>query len=219
MKVSAIVLARYFAFIETIDLNPRGKAYYPDIVRAIVERYQFAKFPQKPEEFDETKGVSFQGGRAKDYTINQIMVYNHAIYVDTSSSTADSEALLHDMLLWLSKNHGVLFHPGMIKRTSYVSQLTFFSDLMMKAFAPAVLKVAARLTERVPEYYQQLLNYQPSALVVSFDPLSVKVGPSHFSIERRADSPYEENKFFSAAPLPTDEHIQMLEELETDLNS
>jgi hypothetical protein len=107
----------------------------------------------------------------------------------------------------------------MVKRTTYVSQLSFFSDTIMKALSPAVFKLAAKLMKRVPEFYRQPLNYQPGAFVVAYDPLTVKAGPSNFSIERRADSLFEENKFYSSAPLPTDEHIRMLEELETDLNS
>lgn len=219
MQISAIILARFFAFIETADLNPKGKAYFPDLVSALVERYQFAKFPQKLEDFDESKGVTFQSGRTKDFTIAQIQVYNHATYVDTSSSTADSEKLFNEVLLWLSESHGLIFRPEMVQRKTYVSQLTFFSDTIMKALTPAVLKLASKLAKRVPEFYHQPLNYQPAAFYLAFDPLSVKTGPSNFSIERRADTLFKENKFFSSAPLPTEEHIHMLEELETDLNS
>jgi hypothetical protein len=217
MKIAGIILARFFAFIETTDLNPRGKAYYPDLVNAVVERYQFAKFPQKLEEFDEKKGVSFQGGRTKDFTINQIMVYDHAIYVDTSSSTADSEKLLHEMLTWLSKSHGLVFDPGMINRSTYVSQLTFFSEGLLEKLHPALMKLSDKLSSRVPEYFRQPLKFYPSSVTSIFDPLSVKQTPAPFSIERRADTLFSEHKYFSGAPLPTEEHIALLEEFEADL--
>ena len=53
MKLSAVILARVLAYVESFDLNPRGKVYYPDIVRALAERYNFQKFPQALEEFNE----------------------------------------------------------------------------------------------------------------------------------------------------------------------
>src|ERR1700720_3567497 len=102
MNISAIILARYFAFIETADLNPRGRAYFPELAHALSERYQFAKFPQKLEDFDESKGVVFEEGRTKDFTIAKIQIFDHAIYIDTSSSTADSEELFNEALTWLS---------------------------------------------------------------------------------------------------------------------
>jgi len=217
MKLNGILLARYFAFIDILELNPRGKAYFPNLVKAAVERYRFAKFPQKIEEFDEVKGISFEGGRSDSFNILKVVVHDHAIYVDTSSSTEDSEGLLHEMLSWLAKDHGLIFDGSMISRCTYVSQLAFSSDSLGKAFSPAVLKLADKLSKRVPAYYRQELEYKPSAFLLSYDPLSTKAGPSNFSIERRADSLYVDNKFFSSAPLPTQEHIAALEEMEREL--
>src|SRR5260370_28525684 len=104
MQISAVIAARFFAFIETYDLNPRGRAYFPEIVAALVEPYGFSKFPQKPEEFDESKGVVFQEGRAGDVTIREAQISDHAIYVDSASSTQDSEKIFHESLTWLSND-------------------------------------------------------------------------------------------------------------------
>jgi hypothetical protein len=219
MKISAVILARFFAFIETFDLNPRGRVNFPQLVSALVERYAFAKFPQKLEEFDESKGVIFQLGRTKEFAIQQVQIFDHAIYVDTSSSTTDSENFFYEVLTWLSKDMGLTFNPDMVKRKTYVSQVTFFSDAMQKVYHPAVWKIAKKLSQRVPEFYGQPLEYHPSAFMLNYDPLTIKAGPANFSIDRRADTLFAENKFFSNAPLPTEEHIALLEELESDLLS
>ena len=105
----------------------------------------------------------------------------------------------------------------MVKRTTYVSQLTFYSDVMLDRLHPALSKLAERLTRRVPEYYGQSVEYQPASTVVAYDPLSIKAGPASFSIERRADTLFKENKYFSTAPLPTDEHISLLQDFEADV--
>lgn len=219
MEISAVLLARFFAFIETYDLNPRGRAHFPAMMDSLVERYGFAKFPQKLEDFDESKGVIFQAGRSGKVGIAQVQIFDHAIYVDTTSSTEDSEKFLLEALTWLSEKHGLNFRPEMIKRKTYVSQLSFLSDVVMDAVHPAVLRLADKLTKRVPEFFDQPLHYVPMSFAVGYDPLSVKTGPAIFSIDRRADTLFKENKFFSSAPLPTEEHIQFLKELEANLKA
>jgi hypothetical protein len=218
MELSAVIMARFFAFIETYDLNPRGRAYFPELASALVARYGFAKYPQKPEDFDESKGVTFQDGREGDVTINQVQIFTHAVYVDTASSTGDSEKIFHESLTWLSNDFGLRYDAGMVKRKTYVSQLTFFTDVLDRLH-PALSKLAQRLTTRVPQFYGQQLAYTPSVVNIGYDPLTVKAGPAPFTIERRADTPFTENKYFSSAPLPTDEHIEMLEAFEADVRS
>jgi hypothetical protein len=44
-----------------------------------------------------------------------------------------------------------------------------------------------------------------------------KYGIAPFSITRRAESRFSENKYFSEAPLPTDIHISLLEEFEAEV--
>jgi hypothetical protein len=217
MQISAIALARFVAFIETIDLNPRGRAYFPEMVPAMVDRYGFAKFPQKVEEFDEAKGVLFEGGRFNNVTIYRVQVYSNVLVAETASSTTDSEKILEDALVWGSETFGLVYRPGMIKRKAYVSQLTFYSDSIFSKLNPALAKVAEKLNARVPQYFGRQLEYRPSAFAISYDPMSVKNGASQFSIEARAETPYTENKYFSTAPLPTEEHIELLQSLERDL--
>lgn len=219
MQLASVIVARFVAFLETIDLNPRGRAYFPGMVPALAARYGFVKFPQKLEDFDDSKGVTFEGGRYKDVTIQRVQIFTNVMVVETASSTTDSEKILEDALLWGSETFGLLYRPGMIKRKAYVSQLTFYSESMLSKLNPALLRVAQILNARVPQYFGYELKYKPSAFAVSYDPLEIRNGAAQFSIEARAEVPYVENKYFSTAPLPTEEHIELLRTLESDLIS
>jgi hypothetical protein len=44
-----------------------------------------------------------------------------------------------------------------------------------------------------------------------------KNGIASLIIEHRVNTPFEENKYFSEAPLPTKLHIKFLEEFEADV--
>jgi hypothetical protein len=217
MELLAVITARIFAFVEPIDLNPRGKIYYPTLVAALVDRYGFAKYPLKPEEFDELKGVTFENGRTGEVTVNKVQIFNQGIVVETASSTKDSEMVLEDALIWASQTMGMSYKPGMITRKAFVSNLTFYSQLNLGALNVALSKLADRISMRVPEFYGQPVKYEPTVFYLGYDPTKVKLTPSVFSIERRAEAPFSQNKYYSQAPLPTDEHISALESFEADL--
>ena len=57
----------------------------------------------------------------------------------------------------------------------------------------------------------------PTVQTIGHDPLIIKWGRSPFSIQRRLDVPFSENKYFSEAPLPTDVHIELLRNFEADV--
>jgi hypothetical protein len=60
MQLAAVLLARVALFVESVDLNPRGEAFYPAVIRGLVDHYHFQSFPQKLEDYDEQKGVTLR---------------------------------------------------------------------------------------------------------------------------------------------------------------
>jgi hypothetical protein len=144
-------------------------------------------------------------------------MFPRLILAETASSTTDSEKILEEALNWSAATFGMDYRPGMIKRKAHVSQLTFYSDSIFKNLHPALLKISAKISARVPQYFGLNVEYRPSSFAITYDPLTLKNGVAPFSIEPRAEVPYSENKYFSTAPLPTEEHINLLEELEADL--
>lgn len=219
MRLSAVLLARVFAFVQVEDLNPRGAAAYPEIAKTLVERYGFLKYPQQPSEFDEEKGVVFECGKLNGHNIEKVIIYNNGIVLDTRSSTQDSESILEDALTWASKSLGLTYVPGMIKRRAYVSQLTFYFDYHLDGLREELYLISERISELVNSYTGQSLKYRTSAISFQYDPLTVKLTPAPFTIERRQDVPFSENKYFSVAPLPTDLHTELLTEFEKALHN
>jgi hypothetical protein len=219
MKLSAIVLARAIGYVETYDLNPRGKIFSPDFLAALIKRYRFQVFPQKQEELDESKGITFRTGIWDGVEIEQLVIYNTGILVDTRASTKVSRKLLEEALVWGRDQFGLTYTDGMIKRWAYISNLTFYSDARLSSMHPALEKLAQQVTAAVPEYSELNLSYEVVGFNMNVDVLKIRFPRSHFMIQRRNDAALSDNKYYSESPLDTDDHIKLLQEFETSIST
>lgn len=217
MELASVILARAVAWIEPGELNGRGHLFYPDFVKAVVARYGFLGYPQKLEDFDENKGVTFSGGKLGNSSIQQIIIYAHGIVVDTQASTQDSKRLLEEALEWASKEFGLKYKPSMIQRWQYASQITFRSNVQLTCVHPALQRLVDGASEAVTETLGESLTYEVTSITVDYDQLTRKNPLGRFSIQRRDNTPFSENKYFSDAPLQTNVHIRLLEQFEADV--
>jgi hypothetical protein len=217
MKRSSVVLARYLGFVETFDLSPDGRIFFPELAKALVDRYQFQRFPKEPGDFDEAKGIEFTEGRRGKDVIWRIIIYNFAVLIETRLNTKLSEELLEEALLWASEQFGLSYEPGMIKRRAYVSQLTFYSEATLNLLNPVLERMSERITDAVSEFQKTRIEYQTTTFGIHHDHTTRKAPMAGFIIQPRAETPLEDHKYFSEAPLPTDLHWELLEELESSL--
>jgi hypothetical protein len=219
VELSAVILARVLGYIEIFDLSPRGRIFLPEVVPEIVKRYNFQKFPKTAEEFDEAKGIEFHDGKIRDKVIQKFVIWNTLLVVETRSNTSDSKQILEDMLVWGAETLGLNYRKGMIKRFAYVSDLTFHSEAPLLNASVALTALAEKTTKAVSEIWQESIRYDPMIITIGHDPLTRKYGIANFTIQRRAEARFSEGKYFSEAPLPTDDHLKLLERYETDILS
>lgn len=217
----SIILARVIVFVEMIDLDPRGKLHYPDFVGALVERYNFKKSPQKPEEIDLQKGpIVLADGKWENGSISKIEIYGGGFAVDTRSSTEDSEKLLDECLNWASEKFGIQYYRNMLKRKGFVSQLIFHSDApIFSSLSSSLSKLGENVTQAIEKSYGEKIDYQPSSFSIHFDQTTRQLSPAPFTLMRRLGIPFSENKYFSEAPLPTNIHEELLHAFEADFQS
>jgi hypothetical protein len=219
MEVAAVLLAGAMAWVEPSDLNPKALVFYPDLVKALVARYGFQKFPQKLEEFDEAKGVTFAAGRFGNTVIEQLVLYTYGIVLDTRMNTDESKRVLEEGLEWGRKDLGLTFKTSMIRRWRYASNLLLHSDVDLTNIHGACRGLSNGITESVRGVMQEELPYEITSIVVNYDQLTRKHPLGRFSIQRRDNTPFSDNKVFSDAPLPTDVHIKLLDKFEKDISS
>ncbi len=218
MRLASVSKARALALIEIDEFNLGGKVRFADCVLPIVERYGFMVFPREAKEFDlADKGVRFESGKADGVTIDSLVIYAGALFIDTFSSTADSQRILLEMLEWGRATFGLTYTPGMIQKWAYISQIVFYTDFPLLASLSPPLQRLAEKTSAVTEKLFGGLLYEPSSVMIGHDPMVRKNGIASLFIQHRINSRFADNKYFSEAPLPTDLHIKFLEEFEADV--
>jgi hypothetical protein len=191
-----------------------------DFVKGMVERYGFEKFPKTSEEYQQpSTGAVFSLGKVGNIVIENYTVYPRGVVIDTRSSTDDSERVLKDVTEWLCGLSGIDPSADRISRRFYLSQVNFRSQKSLDALNPNLRLLADRLTEIVSGYAKQRLDFQTTGISFQFDVTQGVAYSLPMKIERLEGAQFSENKYFSAAPLKTDQHIHLLEEFETILIS
>jgi len=214
MKLLSVNLARSLWVVPYIDLNPRGRSLYP-IVPLLVDRYKFLKPPQKPEDFDQHQGIKFHEGTyinaQGDSILVNLTILNDALVADTRSSTADCDGFLTDGLAWLAGEHGLSFSEKMVRLRAYVSEVYVSTEYPLRFLNPKLAGFEKLLSSQVSGYGD--ISYELAAISFGADPKGmIKLAP--FRLERAEGVPFSENRYYSAAPLQTEKHLEMLAELE-----
>lgn len=197
----------------TVD-TPEGQPYLPDVIKAVVERYRFQSYPST---FDEMMSdpKKFNIGEWNGVQIEDLSAYNDGLIVGGRCRTDVLEGMLEDLMGIMesqfhtrripSPNDGRFFESGVVVRFDQriLSKLDFLSV------------VHEDIETFLSGYGLGPFEYAPSGLISDSDPSKI-VGrrPLPFSLARRVSVPYEENLWFSGAPLKTDDHIALLENVE-----
>jgi hypothetical protein len=219
LKISAILLSRVLAFIDVADLRPTNGLYAPEFVEEVANQFGFQKVPKTLEEFDVTKGMEFHNGRLGKAIIGKFVIWPNILIIEGRSSTTECKEMLGEILQWATDKFKLTYSPEMIKRYAYVSDVSFYSDSALLSVSPAMSYIADSCSAALSEIWQEPVEYRPISLKVGHDPVLRQAGIAPFTIERLGTARFSENKYFSEAPLPTDMHVQILEQFEKESSS
>jgi hypothetical protein len=216
LRLSAVVLARTLAYIELADLNPKGKVSLPDLINAIAERYKFKILPKWEER--EKEGFVFEEGKIGNKVIKKLSLFDALIVLETRSNTSESKQLIEELLLWGAAKFDLSYQPQSINLFGYVSAVTFYSEAPILYPSPALKAISDATSAAVSEMKKEQLRYETISITIGHDPKARRDQIASFIISRRAESKFSDNKYYSEAPLPTDLHVQLLEQYERDVS-
>ncbi len=220
MKRSAVLLARFLGFISTAELDPYGNIPRQKLFTGIVQRFGFLKFPQKLEEFDDSKGIEFLDGTWNDMPVLRLTIYYNGLLIDTRTSTAESERVLEEALTWAANEFGIKYTQGSIMRKRYLSQVLITSDAPLLVPSKPVDCLASRINEKLQDIIGEPLVYKPTRLDLDFDRSMLQKPPVAFlTIQRAVGFSHSEGKYYSESPIPTEDHFAILEQYEADIKA
>ncbi len=214
MKISAILMSRVLAFVDTADFRPTSGLPLQEFVGEAVKQYDFKKFPQTIEEFDLQKGIEFLGGRLGKTAITKLVIWPNLLVIEGPCNTTECRRMLGETLHWATSKFDLVYKPEMITRYAYISNLSIESNAPLLTQDPLLTRIAERVSRSLTEIWKEPVKYETFEFKIGHDPLARKWGIAPFQITRRAEHRFTENRYFSEAPLPTDEHIALLEEYE-----
>jgi len=221
MKLLSVKLSRAIWLINLIDLNPRGRNLQA-IIPGIVAKYKFRGFPIKSEDFNLTNGVKLTGGvfqKDSETEINiDLTVFPDGIIADTRSSTDDSDKFLDQLLTLASNELGLVPYNEVLRTKSYVSELMVWTDKPLNAINPKLQQIAKLLNSLIKGHSHHPIAFETFGITFWTDQ-TITLPPGPFRFERVSDIPFAENRYFSAAPLQTDAHLEVLTNFEKILSS
>lgn len=219
MKIVTIEGGRVLDLVPTEELRPRHGVYLPDLIRSITERYAFSVVPTNIAEGNKS-GVKFEHGKitidGNIAVIKELAVYSDGLIVD-SFDTAVADFVLDDLLSWATATFNLQERKSPVHRT-YTSAVVIDFEKLIEPALGNLAKVCGLLSESLHRSYGWNYEYNLNRLSFSVDPLAIPhLRATQFFIERRLQVPYSENRYYSLAPLQTEEHLRLLETIEREL--
>jgi hypothetical protein len=221
MELLNIITARAVWLFDINEINPRGKSIFPELFEWIEERYQFAKAPKSINDLDETKALTFSNGifqvREEVFVDVELKLYNDGLIANSRSSTRDSEAFLESVSRAAADEFSLTFSSEIVRRKTYLSEMNVRSLRLLAGINPALAQLPAKISEAVPESVNP--PFEVGGIVVSpVQSMSPQI-LSAFRLERKLNTSPEEHKYYSTAPLHTDDHLNVLDWFEQNIMS
>jgi hypothetical protein len=214
MRVLNIVSADSTWLFDLADLNPKGKSVFPEIIDWLKDTYNFKEAPTTAADLESGKGLVFKDGqfqaREEVFVDVQLSIFNDGLVAKSSSSTEDTDKFLESVVNSVVIEFNLAFDPNMIRKRIYLSQLNVRFETPLGNVNPRLGEFAQDLTAMCPGHP----TFEVGGLSFWTDGTVQATKTAPFIIERRLNAPFNENRFFSKAPLQTEQHIAMLTKLE-----
>ena len=225
MRLINTEIGRVVRLIPMEEIRPLGWVHPPSAFKMLAERYSFGYSPAMRGTWEEAQkdGLKFQLGKQvhgnRTINVTDLTLYTDGIVV-SAASTDDAELFLDDLMAWAKEVFGFKDIDRTNTKTLYLSNLI----VELESSTDSLLKKFTLLSESLGKLL--LTTYGLDAVVqvcglgLHFDrTITIPAWQTltQFSLDRRINQPYSQNRFFSAAPLRTKDHLAFLETIEATL--
>lgn len=187
----------------------------PEIINLVKERYHFSISPN-PAVLGQD--LTFQRGnfsfKEKLVNISEMKIQTDTLLISVESSTSDAEEILQD-LLELARELGsreLVHDPILYFQSSLVVEFDRPFNHIISGFEAISKAIAAvQNFETQVDVFSVSYSADPDTLPPEYR----TINSTYFKLDRRRGSPYSENRLYCEANMRTDEHIRVLEQIES----
>ena len=205
--------------VSSDEVVPLNGLLEQDLIAFVGNLYKFGVRPQVPPGVH-LSHLIFQAGKASigsdNYPISQLAVVPNGDIV-TATTTDVAEKILRHFMQSLDDGLGYRMSSAAYKIT-YVSNLIAEFDHPIEQPATTFSIIESIIDKAID---RQNAPFKLKRLAFGFGSVAPAqsvtlegVDNADFIIERRANEPYEKNRYFCSAPLRTNEHLKVLELIE-----
>ncbi len=219
MEILSVSVARSVWLFPVSDLNPHGRYSAREMIDFVAERYKFEKYPKSLAGVEPTDGIKLEhgvfNGREGQPVAVAVTMYLDGVIAETRSSTADCDAFLDDCLMSLVTRFKFADYKDILRRKQYVSELYVRPQRSLSLFQDKLQRFADKLNSAVVG--RESVSFHPAVLHFWNDPGSEGRPTIPFRFERAETFAFSENRYYTIAPLQTELHISLLNDLENIL--
>ena len=201
-----VSLFRLEAFAPIGGLNER------QVIGAIAQRYNFGTSPNvSSREELERNGLVYESGFLEtelgEATVHRLSIHNDGVIVRTNK-TEHAEAFFDDLTNWLVEGYGC---REIRKKSLYSSEIVVEFEKPAKNMVVKFDKLVNIILSSLNEN-REVSAAAFNGLTIEFESKSASM--PKFIIERREGTSLEDECYFCSAPLTTERHLQVLEDME-----
>jgi hypothetical protein len=222
MKLIGAEFGRLTMLVDAIDLGTRAGIYLPEAVLTVQQRYSFVHPPTlAPAAQQQQQQIyRFEQGRfhRKDKTYNVSAFEVHPFGLVVQGPDTDAAEAFFDDLFEMDSDYSWLKRPSRPPTKVFLSGLVVEFSKEVNQVLKKWNAVCALFSSQLKETYGIEQRVQVGSIHLKPDPqriasrLSTLLGD--FTLDRRLYEPYEHHRFYSMAPVRTDDHIALLENFE-----
>ena len=200
------------------EYAPVKGVVHRDMAELVRTRYQFQVFPTLNPGTMPPPVMLFAGGKfsrdSESFAIHQLAMKEDGDIV-LATTTEQADQVIEDLVRLLDDNFDYRFGSS-DNKVSHLNNMVVEFDKGIEEYINILTKIANAINEYrigMPSFNIKRLAFGQGGITEPND-LLIAVETADFLIERRSGTGYEANRYFCSAPLPTAEHLRLIERIE-----
>lgn len=215
MKIISQESCRVTILFPLEEIIPLDGVNGPEVIAKIQQRYEFLKVPDPAMTREEANKIGYKFGtgqiplKGRKSVVVEFAIYTDGIVADAKNSEI-AETFLRDVMKFMRSEFEFREFTTEPK-THFWNQLVVEFEKPLNGLFPSISKISEAICRHLgTEMTMNLARFdlQLEERVTKDSP------PPKFILERRIGAPFKNERYYSSAPIRTESHVAVLEEIE-----